>query len=111
MSRLRHGPSAIVCPSRRYVDGWWAHEEQVGGALCRELAFICLSGLATGASWLCYYRALQDDLASVVVPIDKLSILATIAFSWLVFGEKLSRRSAGGLLLIVADTLRMVFMH
>lgn len=74
----------------------------------RELAFICLSGLATGASWLCYYRALQDGLASVVVPIDKLSILVTIAFSWLVFGEKLNRRSAVGLVLIVAGTLLML---
>ena len=74
----------------------------------RELAFICLSGLATGASWLCYYRALQDGLASVVVPIDKLSILVTIAFSWLVFGERLTRRSALGLALIVAGTLLML---
>ncbi len=56
----------------------------------RELLFICLSGLATGASWLCYYKALQEGLASVVVPIDKLSILVTIGFSRLVFGEKLT---------------------
>lgn len=62
----------------------------------RELAFICLSGLATGASWLCYYRALQDGPASVVVPIDKLSILVTVAFSWLVFHEKLTKRSGAG---------------
>ena len=55
----------------------------------KELSFICLSGFATGASWLCYYRALQDGLASVVVPIDKLSILVTVAFSWLGFHEKL----------------------
>ena len=75
----------------------------------RELAFICLSGIATGASWLCYYRALQDGLASVVVPIDKLSILVTVAFSWLVFREKLTRRSALGLVLIVAGTLAMLF--
>ena len=75
----------------------------------RELGFICLSGIATGASWLCYYRALQDGLASVVVPIDKLSILVTVAFSWLVFHERLTRRSAFGLVLIVAGTLAMVF--
>ena len=74
----------------------------------RELAFICLSGIATGASWLCYYRALQDGLASVVVPIDKLSILATVAFSYLVFHEKLTRRSGWGLVLIVAGTLAML---
>ena len=57
----------------------------------RELGFICLSGLATGASWLCFYRALQDGLASVVVPIDKLSILITIAFSYIFFGERLPK--------------------
>ncbi|WP_295628661.1 EamA family transporter [uncultured Intestinimonas sp.] len=74
----------------------------------RELAFIGLSGLATGASWLCYYRALQDGLASVVVPIDKLSILVTVAFSYLVFHEKLTVRSGWGLGLIVAGTLAML---
>ena len=77
----------------------------------RELAFICLSGLATGASWLCYYKALQDGLASVVVPIDKLSILVTIGFSRLVFDERLTARSGAGLALIVAGTLLMVFMR
>ena len=75
----------------------------------RELGFICLSGLATGASWLCYYRALQDGPASVVVPIDKLSILVTVAFSRLVFRERLTARSAAGLALIVAGTLAMLF--
>lgn len=77
----------------------------------RELLFICLSGLATGASWLCYYKALQDGLASVVVPIDKLSILVTIGFSRLVFDERLTARSGAGLALIVAGTLLMVFMR
>ena len=75
----------------------------------KEFSFICLSGFATGASWLCYYRALQDGLASVVVPIDKLSILVTVAFSWLVFHEKLTTRSGWGLALIVAGTLAMIF--
>ena len=70
-----------------------------------ELIFICLSGIATGASWLCYYRALQDGLASVVVPVDKLSILVTILFSYIVFHEKLSIKSAIGLVGIVAGTL------
>lgn len=74
----------------------------------KELAFICLSGVATGASWLCYYKALQDGLASVVVPIDKLSILITIAFSYLVFKEKLTKKSGAGLLLIVCGTLVML---
>ena len=75
----------------------------------RELVFICLSGIATGASWLCYYHALQDGPASVVAPIDKLSILVTAAFSYLVFHEKLTRRSGLGLVLIVAGTLAMLF--
>ena len=74
----------------------------------KELGFICLSGLATGASWLCYYKALQDGLASVVVPIDKLSILVTIAFSYFVFKEKLSKKAFLGLALIVAGTLLML---
>lgn len=74
----------------------------------KELLFICLSGLATGGSWLCYYKALQDGLASVVVPIDKLSILITVAFSHIVFGERLSRKGAIGLALIVAGTLLML---
>ena len=74
----------------------------------KELLFITLSGLATGGSWLCYYRALHDGPASVVVPIDKLSILATIAFSYLVFGEKLTRGSALGLLFIVVGTLSLL---
>ena len=74
----------------------------------RELIFICLSGIATGASWLCYYHALQDGPASVVVPIDKLSILVTVAFSYLVFHERLTRRSGLGLALIVAGTLAML---
>ena len=73
-----------------------------------ELGFICLSGIATGASWLCYYKALQDGLASVVVPIDKLSILVTIAFSYFALHERLSKKAALGLLFIVAGTLAML---
>ena len=71
----------------------------------KELYFICLSGLATGASWLCYYRALKDGPASVVVPIDKLSMLITIAFSWFVFHEKLTRKAAIGVILISVGTI------
>lgn len=74
----------------------------------KELGFICLSGVATGASWLCYYKALRDGLASVVVPIDKLSIIITIAFSYFIFGEKLSKKALAGLVLIVAGTLLML---
>ena len=75
----------------------------------RELGFICLSGLATGASWLCYYRALQDGPASVVVPIDKLSVLVTVAFSAVVFHERLSRAAALGLALLTGGTLLMLW--
>ena len=74
----------------------------------KELGFICLSGLATGGSWLCYYKALHDGPASVVVPIDKLSILVTILFSYIVFREKLSKKTAFGLVLTVGGTLLML---
>ena len=70
--------------------------------------FLILSGVATGGSWLCYYRALQTGPASVVVPIDKLSILVTIAFSYIVFNERLSLKSGTGLLLIVVGTLALL---
>lgn len=70
--------------------------------------FLILSGITTGASWLCYYRALQTGPASIVVPIDKLSILITIAFSYVVFHEKLTLKSGGGLVLIVAGTLLLL---
>ena len=73
-----------------------------------ELGFICLSGLATGGSWLCYYKALQDGPASVVAPIDKLSILVSVGFSALAFKERLSKKAALGLALIVAGTLLML---
>lgn len=76
----------------------------------RELLFICLSGVATGASWLCYYRALQEGPASIVAPIDKLSVVVTAAFSYFVFGEKLSHRALAGLLLLTAGTVAMAFM-
>ena len=74
----------------------------------RSLAFIVLSGLATGASWLCYYKALQDGLASVVVPIDKLSILVTVGFAYVFLKEKLSKKSVIGLGLIVVGTLALL---
>lgn len=70
--------------------------------------FLILSGFATGGSWLCYYKALQDGLASVVVPIDKLSILPTILFSWVFLKEKLSKKAAVGLLMIVVGTLLLL---
>lgn len=73
----------------------------------RELGFIALSGLATGASWLCYYYAVQHGVLSVVVPIDKLSVVVTVAFSYFVFRERLSRKALAGLGLMVAGTLLM----
>lgn len=77
-------------------------------AKAKEMVFICFSGLATGASWLCYYHALQNGLVSVVVAVDKLSVLVTIAFAWLVFGERLTLRSMAGLVCIVVGTLLLV---
>ena len=73
----------------------------------KELVFISLSGVTTGASWLCYYYAIQNGIVSVVVPIDKMSILVTIIFSYMVFHEKLSKKALVGLLLMVCGTLAM----
>ncbi|MBC8596556.1 EamA family transporter [Qingrenia yutianensis] len=70
--------------------------------------FLILSGFATGASWLCYYKALQDGPASVVVPIDKLSILATVSFSYVVLKEKLTKKSFTGLILLICGTLLLL---
>ena len=70
--------------------------------------FLVLSGVATGASWLCYFRALQTGPASVVVPIDKLSIVVTIIFSYVVFHEKLNKKSLIGFLILVGGTLLML---
>ena len=75
----------------------------------KELLFISLSGLATGASWLCYYYAIQMGIVSVVVPIDKLSVLVTVVFSYFVFKEKLSKKAFWGLCMMVIGTLLMVF--
>ena len=73
----------------------------------RELLFIILSGIATGASWLCYYYAIQNGVVSVVVPIDKLSVIVSIVFSFFVFGERLSKKALLGLILMIAGTLVM----
>lgn len=85
-------------------------QKEVRAISSRELVFICLSGVATGASWLCYYRALQDGPASIVAPVDKLSVLVTVAFSRFVFGEKLSRKAAAGLALLTAGTVAMALL-
>ena len=89
------------------ITGTWSGIREVDG---KTLLFLVLSGLATGASWLCYYRALQDGPARVVVPIDKLSILVTIAFSWVVFKEKLTKKAAFGLLCILTGTIMMAVL-
>lgn len=89
------------------IVAWKGKLAQVRTISRRELGFLVLSGLATGASWLCYYFAIQTGIVSVVVQIDKLSILVSIAFAALVLHEKLSPRAALGLALIVAGTLVM----
>ena len=76
----------------------------------KEMGFIVMSGLATGVSWMCYYRALQEGPASVIVPIDKLSILITIAFSWIVFHEKLTKKAAIGFGGSVAGTFLLAIL-
>ena len=78
------------------------------GSKSKTLVFLILSGITTGLSWLCYYKALQDGPASVVVPIDKLSILITVLFSYVVLKEKLTKKSLCGLILLVAGTLMLL---
>ena len=73
----------------------------------RELLFIGLSGIATGASWLCYYYAIQNGIVSVVAPIDKMSLLVSVVFSYVVFKEKMSGRAVCGLVLMLLGTLAM----
>ena len=102
---IRTGVVLVMAWAMVYITG---KQKAVKNISRRELGFISLSGLATGASWLCYYRALQDGPASIVVPIDKLSILVTVLFSYLVFGERLSKKAWAGLAAIVAGTLIMV---
>lgn len=84
-------------------------QSQINGIGRKSWIFLILSGVTTGFSWLCYYRALQDGLASVVVPVDKLSIVVTVVFSNLILKENLSRKSAVGLLLIMLGTGAMLF--
>ena len=85
-------------------------QKKLRGIPRKELFYICCSGIATGASWLCYYHALQDGPASVVAPIDKLSVLVTVAFSYFVFGEKLSRKAGVGLALLTGGTVVMALL-
>lgn len=99
--------TCVVLAASWGIVVWKGKLKLVRGIERRELAFLVLSGLATGASWLCYYYALQTGVVSAVVQIDKLSILASIAFAWLVLHERLSRKAAVGLVLIVAGTVVM----
>ena len=85
-------------------------QKELRGMPWKELFYICCSGIATGASWLCYYHALQDGPASVVAPIDTLSVLVTVAFSYFVFGEKLSRKAGVGLALLTGGTVAMALL-
>ena len=84
-------------------------EHEIKGISKKSWGFLFLSGITTGLSWLCYYRALQDGPASIVVPIDKLSIVVTIAFSYIILKEKLSKKAVFGLLLILVGTGAMLF--
>ena len=102
---LRTGVVLIMAWVMVFVQG---KQGQVKAVPKNELGFICLSGLATGASWLCYYKALQLGPASLVTPIDKLSILVTVLFSYIVFHERLSRKALTGLAVLVAGTLVML---
>lgn len=101
---LRTGVVLVMAWAMVFIKG---KQDQVRRIDRRELLFIALSGLATGGSWLCYYYAIQNGIVSVVVPIDKLSILVTVLFSYVVFKEKLSRKAALGLCLMTAATLGM----
>lgn len=102
---LRTGVVLVMAWVMVFVQG---KQGQMRTVPHNELGFICLSGLATGASWLCYYKALQLGPASLVAPIDKLSILVTVLFSYLVFHEKLSKKALAGLAVLVAGTLVML---
>ncbi len=102
---LRTGVVLVMAWVMVFVQG---KQGQMRTVPRNELGFICLSGLATGASWLCYYKALQLGPASLVAPIDKLSILVTVLFSYLVFHEKLSKKALAGLAVLVTGTLVML---
>jgi transporter family protein len=99
---IRSGVGLVLAWAIVFARGKGGEVKRIDG---RSTLFLILSGFATGGSWLCYYRALQTGPASVVVPIDKLSILVSIAFARVVFGERLTLKSAAGLAMIVAGTL------
>ena len=85
-------------------------QKTIGEISGKSLVFLVMSGLSTGASWLCYYYAIQNGTVSVVVPIDKMSILVTVVFSYLFLKEKISKKAAAGLVLMLAGTLLMAMI-
>ena len=85
-------------------------QKTIGEISGKSLVFLVLSGLATGASWLCYYYAIQNGTVSVVVPIDKMSILVTVVFSYMFLKEKICKKAAAGLVLMLAGTLLMAMI-
>lgn len=102
---IRTGVVLVMAWLMVFITGEQKEIKNIGK---KNWLFLFLSGMTTGLSWLCYYRALQDGPASVVVPVDKLSILVTIVFSCLILKEKLSRKTTAGLLLIIAGTGAML---
>lgn len=102
---IRTGVVLVMAWLMVFITGEQKEIENIGK---KNWLFLFLLGMTTGLSWLCYYRALQDGPASVVVPVDKLSILVTIVFSCLILKEKLSRKATAGLLLILAGTGAML---
>ena len=102
----RHGVGNGIC-HRKAAGRKTGRVRKIGR---KEMEFICLSGVATGASWLCYYRALQEGPASIVAPVDKLSVLVTVVFSYFVFGEKTGEERGGRLALLTAGTVAMALL-
>ncbi|MBN8881517.1 MAG: EamA family transporter [Salana multivorans] len=100
--------TVVVLVMAWVVVGLTGEGRQIRAIPRRDLLFIALSGVATGASWLCYWRAMQEGPASLVAPVDRLSILVTAALAWLLFGERLTRRALAGLAVVVAGTLVML---
>lgn len=103
---IRTGVVLIMAWGIVFAEG---RQKEIRKISRKSLFFLVISALATGASWLCYYRALKDGAASIVVPIDKLSILVTILFSCIILREKLTARAAAGLLLLVGGTLLLLY--
>ena len=99
---IRTGIVLVMAWSMVFITG---KQSEIHNIDRRELIFICCSGIATGASWMYYYKALQNGPASVVIPIDKSSVLVTVAFSYFIFHESLDKKSAIGLALLVLGTI------